>query len=185
MKNACSFYIYSVAVVFFTATYVLPAAADGLYKWVDERGRVTYQNTPPPEDAASVERSAISATVNDLPGEEVEAEAPAEEAAVSETEEAEATEEIAEEEVVSITLFTNPECTTCEDMRAYFEESEIAFEEIDISEDTDQAEEMKQKHGHNNVPTIVVGNKSITGGSVNDLQTLLKNSGFEVPSEEE
>jgi len=171
MKNACSFYIYSVAVVFFTATYVLPAAADGLYKWVDERGRVTYQNTPPPEDAASVERSAISATVNDLPGEEVEAEAPAE--------------EVAEEEVVSITLFTNPECTTCEDMRAYFEESEIAFEEIDISEDTDQAEEMKQKHGHNNVPTIVVGNKSITGGSVNDLQTLLKNSGFEVPSEEE
>ena len=184
MKNACSFYIYSVAVVFFTATYVLPAAAEGLYKWVDERGRVTYQNTPPPEDAASVERSAISATVNDLPGEE-EAEAPAEEAAVSQTEEAEATEETAEEEVVSITLFTNPECTTCEDMRAYFEEFEIAFEEIDISEDTDQAEEMKQKHGHNNVPTIVVGNKSITGGSVNDLQTLLKNSGFEVPSEEE
>ena len=176
MKKACSFNIYSLAVVFFTATYVLPAAADGLYKWVDDRGRVTYQNTPPPEDAASVERSAISATVN---------EAPAEEAAVSETEEAEATEETAEEEVVSITLFTNPECTTCEDMRAYFEESEIAFEEIDISEDTDQAEEMKQKHGHNDVPTIVVGNKSITGGSVNDLQTLLKNSGFEVPSEEE
>ena len=181
MKKACSFNIYSRAVVFFTATYVLPAAADGLYKWVDDRGRVTYQNTPPPEDAESVERSAISATVNEATSEEVESESPA----VCGTEEVEATEETAEEEVVSITLFTNPECTTCEDMRAYFEESEIAFEEIDISEDTDQAEEMKQKHGHNDVPTIVVGNKSITGGSVNDLQTLLKNSGFEVPSEEE
>ena len=51
----------------------------GLYKWVDERGRVTYQNTPPPEDAASVERPAISATVNEAPGEEVEAEASGEE----------------------------------------------------------------------------------------------------------
>ena len=29
MKNACRFYIYSVAFVFFTATYVLPAAAEG------------------------------------------------------------------------------------------------------------------------------------------------------------
>ena len=64
-------------------------------------------------------------------------------------------------------------------MRAYFEEYEIAFEEIDISEDTVMAEEMKQKHGHNTVPTIVVGNKSITGGSVDDLVLLLKNSGFE------
>ena len=174
MKKTCSFYIYNLAVLFIGTAFLLPAAAEGLYKWVDESGRVTYQSSPPPENAASVERSTISATVNEEPDQET---------ATEEAGETEATEATAEEEAVAITFFSNPECTTCEDVRAYFEEFEIAYEEIDISENTDMAEEMKELHGHNTVPTIVVGNKSITGGSVNDLQTLLKNSGFEVPSE--
>ena len=177
MKKIFSFYIYSLAVLLLGATFVLPAAAEGLYKWVDERGRVTYQSSPPPDNAASVERSAISATVNEEPGEEAAVEA------TNEAEATDATDEATEEAAVSITFFSNPECTTCEDVRAYFQEYEIAYEEIDISEDTVSAEEMKELHGHNTVPTIVVGNKSITGGSINDLQTLLKNSGFEVPSE--
>ena len=185
MKIIHSFYIYILAVLFVATTFVLPAAADGLYKWVDERGRVTYQNTPPPEDAASVERSTISATVNEEPGEEAVAEETAETEGTEQTEQTETTEGTTETETVAITFFSNPECTSCEDMRVYFEEYEIAFEEIDLTENTEKAEEMKKKHGHNTVPTIVVGNKSITGGSIKDLQTLLKNSGFEVPSEEE
>ncbi len=88
--------------------------------------------------------------------------------------------EAVEEEAVSITFFSNPECVPCEDFRAYLEENELAFDEVDIAENTDMAAEMKEKHGHNTVPTVVVGNKSITGSDVNALATLLKNSGFEV-----
>lgn len=164
MNKMFSFCTFNAAVIFLSSAFTLPVAADELYKWVDERGRVTYQSSPPPEDAAEIEKSAISTTVSD------EAEDPAEEVVV----------EAVENQAVSITLFTNPECVPCEDFRAFLGENEIAFDEVDISEDTEMAAEMKEKHGHNTVPTIVVGNKSITGSDVNALATLLKNSGFEV-----
>ena len=177
--NNHRFYIQNAIILFLCSAFVLPAAADQLYKWVDERGRVTYQSSPPPDDAAEVERPAISTTANDA------ADEPTEEVAEEVTEEVteevaeEVAEEAAENEVVSITFFSNPDCITCEDLRAYLQENELDFEEIDIVENTEMAAEMQDKHGHNTVPTIVVGNKAITGGSVDDLVSLLKNSGFE------
>ena len=181
--NNHRFYIQNAIILFLCSAFVLPAAADQLYKWVDERGRVTYQSSPPPDDAAEVERPAISTTANDAadePTEEV-AEEVTEEVAGEVTEEVteEVAEEAAENEVVSITFFSNPDCITCEDLRAYLQENELDFEEIDIVENIERAAAMQDKHGHNTVPTIVVGNKSITGGSVDDLASLLKNSGFE------
>ena len=161
--NKYRFYIQNAIILFLCSAFVLPAAADQMYKWVDERGRVTYQSSPPPDDAAEVERPAISTTANDA------ADEPTKEVA----------DEAAENEVVSITFFSNPDCITCEDLRAYLQENELDFEEIDIVENIERAAAMQDKHGHNTVPTIVVGNKAITGGSVDDLASLLKNSGFE------
>jgi len=173
--NNHRFYIQNAIILFLCSAFVLPAAADQLYKWVDERGRVTYQSSPPPDEAAKVERPAISTTANDA-AEEVAAEVAGEVAGeVAE----EVAEEAAENEAVSITFFSNPDCISCEDLRAYLQENELDFEEIDIVENTEMAAEMQDKHGHNTVPTIVVGNKAITGGSVDDLVSLLKNSGFE------
>jgi len=169
--NKHRFYIQNAIILFLCCAFVLPAAAEQLYKWVDERGRVTYQSSPPPDDAAEVERPAISTTANDA------ADEPTEEVAGEVA--GEAAEEAAENEAVSITFFSNPDCISCEDLRAYLQENELDFEEIDIVENTEMAAEMQDKHGHNTVPTIVVGNKAITGGSVDDLVSLLKNSGFE------
>jgi len=175
--NNHRFYIQNAIILFLCSAFVLPAAADQLYKWVDERGRVTYQSSPPPDDAAEVERPAISTTANDA------ADEPTKEVAEVAEEDAEPTEEVAEEaaenEVASITFFSNPDCISCEDLRAYLQENELDFEEIDIVENLERAAAMQDKHGHNTVPTIVVGNKAITGGSVDDLASLLKNSGFE------
>jgi len=185
--NKYRFYIQNAIILFLCSAFVLPAAADQMYKWVDERGRVTYQSSPPPDDAAEVERPAISTTANDAadePTKEVAGEVAGE---VTEEVTEEVTDEVAEEvaeeaaenEVVSITFFSNPDCITCEDLRAYLQENELDFEEIDIVENIERAAAMQDKHGHNTVPTIVVGNKAITGGSVDDLASLLKNSGFE------
>lgn len=179
--NKHRFYIQNAIILFLCSAFVLPAAADQLYKWVDERGRVTYQSSPPPDDAAEVERPDISTTTNDAADEPTKEVAEVAEEAAEPTEEVagEVAEEAAENEAVSITFFSNPDCISCEDLRAYLQENELDFEEIDIVENTEMAAEMQDKHGHNTVPTIVVGNKAITGGSVDDLVSLLKNSGFE------
>lgn len=107
--NKYRFYIQNAIILFLCSAFVLPAAADQMYKWVDERGRVTYQSSPPPDDAAEVERPAISTTANDA------ADEPTKEVAGEVTEEVteevadevadEVAEEAAENEVVSITFF--------------------------------------------------------------------------------
>lgn len=172
MNKACSFYTCLIAIAFLGAAIIMPVSADQLYKWVDERGRVTYQSSPPPENAKSVEQSDIRSPAAD------DAVAETTEASETTTETAEAT-DTAEKETVPVTFFSSEECDACGDFRAYLEENEIAYEEIDISENSDMAAAMQEKYGHNTVPTVEVGNKSITGDDVGALATLLKNSGFE------
>ena len=161
MKIASSFNALNVACLVFIASFAQSASADQLYKWVDSQGRVTYQNTPPPGNATDVVKSGLTASPEDNT--------------------------VVEEsfETDPIKFYTKPECATCEQARSYFEEMEIPFEEINISEDEAQAEKMQKNFGHNNVPTVKVGNKSITGYEKNTMAKILKDAGYNIPGEED
>ena len=163
MKIASGFNVPYVACLVLMASFCHSAAADQLYKWVDSQGRVTYQSTPPPDSAAEIVETKIG-TVGASDGE-----APAEQ--VFETD--------------PITFYTKPECATCDQARTYFEEMEIPFEEVDIAEDEAVAAKMQKNFGHNNVPTVKVGNKSITGYEKNTMAKILKGAGYNIPDEEE
>ena len=162
MKTTYSIYTINIALLVLISAFTQPLAADELYKWVDERGKVTYQSSPPPDGAAKVEKSEIN-----LGAVEEEAES----AAAFETD--------------PIKFYTEPECSACDDARTYLEEKEVPFEEVDISENTVEAEKMERNFGHNNVPTMKVGNKSITGFQQQMLDSILRSSGYNIPVEEQ
>lgn len=163
MKIASGFNVLNVACLVVMASFCHSAVADQLYKWVDSQGRVTYQSTPPPDDAAEV----VKTTIGTVGAEE--GDAPAEQ--VFETD--------------PIKFYTKPDCATCNLARTYFEEMEIPFEEVNIAEDEALAAKMQKNFGHNNVPTIKVGNKSVTGYEVNTMAKILKDAGYNIPGEEE
>ena len=161
MKTTYSIYTINIALLVLISAFTQPLAADELYKWVDERGRVTYQSSPPPESAVKVDKSILS---NDI------------------------AEDLADEsgaEVLPIKFYTKPECPICYDARIYFEENGIATSEVDITENTVEAERMEKQFGHNNVPTVLVGSKSITGFQKNMLDKILKNDGYDIQMEDE
>jgi glutaredoxin len=83
-----------------------------------------------------------------------------------------------------IKFYTKPECPTCDQARTYFEEMEIPFEEVDISEDTAAAVKMERNFGHNNVPTMKVGNKSVTGYQKATMGKILKSAGYNIQTED-
>ena len=162
MKITYSFFTLKVALLVLFGSLAQSVAAEELYKWVDKNGRVTYQSSPPPDGAARVEKSEIN-----LGAAEEEAEP------------------VAAFETDPVKFYTKPECSACDDARTYLEEKEIPFEEVDISENTVEAEKMERNFGHNNVPTMKVGNKSITGFQQQVLDNILKSSGYNIAVEEQ
>ena len=63
-----------------------------------------------------------------------------------------------------ILLFTQPGCFSCELLRIYLEARELAFDERDISVDSEARRSMVETYDSEETPTLVVdGTEVITG----------------------
>lgn len=159
MKIVFNFLSSNVALLLLIGAFSQPVLAEGMYKWVDEKGNVTYQSDPPPGDAADVEESKIKVSNED-----------------------EATDGTGD--LPAIEFYSKIDCPNCDKARSYLEDKGLTFDEVVIEEDTVGADEMKEEFGHINVPTIKIGETSISGYSEKTLDRVLKNSGFEIAPEE-
>ncbi|MEM7193553.1 MAG: glutaredoxin family protein [Pseudomonadota bacterium] len=145
----------------FVLTCSLPALSANLYKWVDEEGNVTYQDTPPP---GNVEFEAQEYTV---PGEAETEVAP---------DNALAMEDAARENPVS--LYTVPACDVCDLVRLFLENRRIPFVEKNVQSSIPLQQELQVKTGDLSVPTLIVGESSIDGYSKTAITSLLESKGF-------
>ncbi len=133
----------TLIVVLATTLAVAPAYAARLYKWVDERGNVSYQDRPPPEGVGRVEEK----TLRDGPG----GDSGSPEAAVAAAKS-------------PVTLYMVPKCSSCDSARAYLKKRGVPFSEVNVSEKNPQAQrDMVKKFGELSVPTITVGGKVMQG----------------------
>jgi glutaredoxin len=113
------------------------AAAQQLYRWTDERGRVHITDTPPPASAKGVQRksyqgggSAAAPTSYEL--------------------------SLAMKQF-PVTLYTAPICKEpCQDARAALNRRGVPFKEIQVHDEA-TTEELKRVSGSNEVPTLLVG----------------------------
>lgn len=135
-----------------------PALAEKLYKWVDERGNISYQDRPPPEGRGKVEEK------NLRPGTGVDSSDPTMAQAAAKT---------------PVTLYMVPKCSSCEAARLYLKKRKVPFNEINVSEKNPQAQvEMRKKVGELSVPTITVGSKVMQGYVESLLKGELDQAGY-------
>ena len=106
------------------------------YRWVDEKGRVQYTDTPPPATAKDVQKKRLDVGKSDGPAQPYALQMARKGAPVK--------------------LYTAPECEVCEKARAYLNKRGIPFEEISIVFDT-QAAELTKLTGRASVPVMIVG----------------------------
>ena len=133
-----------------------PALAARLYKWVDERGNVSYQDRPPPEGKGKVEEKTLREGGGPATA-EASAKAP-------------------------VTLYMVPKCSPCDQARVYLKKRGVPFTEINVSEKHPQAQqEMVKKIGELSVPTITVGSKVMQGYVESLLAGELDQAGYPKP----
>ena len=66
---------------------------------------------------------------------------------------------------MSVTIYSTPTCPYCKMAKEYFKEKGVEFEDIDVSVDTEKAEEMVQKSGQMGVPVIAINEERSTTGA--------------------
>jgi glutaredoxin len=59
-------------------------------------------------------------------------------------------------EATRVLLFTQPGCLSCELMKIFLEAKEIAFEERNISVDSEARGDMAEKYDSSETPTLVI-----------------------------
>lgn len=72
------------------------------------------------------------------------------------------------------TVYSTPTCPFCMQLKAYLEEKEVDFEDIDVSSDQEKAQEMIKKSGQMGVPVLEVGDEVIVGFDKKKVDALLK-----------
>ena len=63
----------------------------------------------------------------------------------------------------SVVIYSTPTCPFCVRAKQYLKDNKIQFEDIDVSENHEKAQEMIKKSGQMGVPVLEIGEKIIVG----------------------
>ncbi|NLB34771.1 MAG: glutaredoxin family protein [Elusimicrobia bacterium] len=74
---------------------------------------------------------------------------------------------------MKVKLYTTPTCPFCTMAESFFKENSIEFEAVNVAEDRDALEEMREKSGQSGVPVIDVGGEIVIGFKRGQLKELL------------
>ena len=76
--------------------------------------------------------------------------------------------------MAKIKVYSTPTCPWCIKMKTYLKEKKVDFQDIDVSSDSDAAEEMITKSGQMGVPQVEINGKMIIGFDKDSLDAELK-----------
>lgn len=74
----------------------------------------------------------------------------------------------------SIIIYSTPYCAYCKMEKEFFKEHKLSYTEIDVSEDTQAAQQMIVKSGQSGVPVTIIDGKVVVGFDKPVLKKLLK-----------
>jgi glutaredoxin len=136
------------------------AAAQQLYRWTDEKGRVHVTDTPPPASARDVRKVSPAST----PAAKPDASLPF----------------VLQQAMKDypVTLYTAPSCQDpCAKARDYLNKRGVPFREVQVWEEAGAAE-LKQLTGVTEVPAVKVGASAYSGYHPDAYGGLLDSAGY-------
>lgn len=142
------------------AVFALAAHAQQ-YRWVDDKGRVQYTDTPPPAQARNVQKKNLTAGPPASDGQPYALQVAVRNAPVK--------------------FYSTPDCgPNCDEGRRLLNRRGIPFAEISITEAA-QIEELKRVSGGTSVPVMLVGSSLQKGYQEQAFHSLLDSAGYPAP----
>ena len=74
---------------------------------------------------------------------------------------------------MKITVYSTPICPWCDRVKEFLRENDIEFEEVNVAQDQEKAQEMIQKSGQTGVPVIDIDGQIVIGFDEAKLRQLL------------
>jgi glutaredoxin len=146
-----------IGVVLVLALAAGAAAAQQLYRWTDEKGRLNVADTPPPPGAKDVHRWRVTASRSPEGGSEPYALQQARKES-------------------PVTLYTAPDCEPCNGARKLLNARGIPFKEVSVTEK--DVNDLVKLAGSASVPVIVVGSATQKGFEGSTYHRLLDDAGY-------
>jgi glutaredoxin len=134
------------------------AAAQTIYRWTDDRGKVHYGNEPP----RSVRAQPIADRVNSVSLPAAQSAAPG-------------STKTAAREPGPVVMYSTSWCTYCAQARAYFAANRIRYQDYDVEKSAAANAEYKRLGGRG-VPLIVHGGQTMSGFSEAAFKALVARS---------
>ena len=75
--------------------------------------------------------------------------------------------------VKSVVVYSTPTCPFCIRAKQFLKDSNIKFEDIDVSENHEKAQEMIKKSGQMGVPVLEIGEEIIVGFDKDKIKEVL------------
>ncbi|MCU9612271.1 glutaredoxin family protein [Caldibacillus lycopersici] len=72
-----------------------------------------------------------------------------------------------------IILYTQPDCPPCELTKLYFKDKGIVYIEKNVKKDKQAFQELTKKYKSYSTPTVIIGEKVITGFNLNEIENEL------------
>jgi glutaredoxin len=134
------------------------AAAQGIYRWTDEKGKVHYGTHPP----ANAKARPLTDRINSYNGPVEVREVPAAPASAAPA-------------AGPVVMYSTSWCGYCAQARAYFASKRISYQEHDVEKSTAAHAEFKRLGGRG-VPLILHGGQMMSGFSERSFEALLARS---------
>jgi len=148
--------IYAFVVIFFVSPLIGNAAiAAQMYKWVDENGNISYQDSPPPEGSNIIKKEALEVSSNS-----------------SNTSEDESGPN-------TLVIYTIDDCEACSLLKTRLNALQVPFTEQSLQDPQVQAR-ILELNDSLTAPTLFIGDKIITDVSRGNLVTELQQAGYEL-----
>ncbi len=73
-----------------------------------------------------------------------------------------------------VKIYSTPTCTYCVAIKKFFEKNEVDYEEVNVAENQEALQEMKEKTGQLGVPVTEIGDDIVIGFDKKKISKLLE-----------
>jgi glutaredoxin 3 len=127
------------------------ALAVNIYECEDNNGNIAFQDRCPPSTKRVNERNYSTGSTDNSGGNVA---------------------------LTPLTLYSVPNCDTCNQLKEFLQIRNIGYSEIDVSSDIELQIELKDRAGELQVPALVVGDKVLLGYNRTELRQTLTQAGY-------